>query len=148
MCSLECGVVVKGQPMTEIKQQEVWVGEINITPLLKAFAKFERFRQNDQTEQEKAGIIQAFDYCFELSWKMMKRLLEERGRIANSPRETFRMVALEGFIHDPEIWFDFIKKRNMTVHTYQEAKAENVLKICGFFSKEVKAFLQQIGVTS
>lgn len=48
----------------------------------------------------------------------MKRLLQERGKIANSPRETFRMVALEGFIYDPELWFDFLVKRNLTVHTY------------------------------
>ena len=28
----------------------------------------------------------------------MKRLLEVRGKIANSPKETYRMAALEGFI--------------------------------------------------
>lgn len=63
----------------------MWIGETNIEPLLKAFAKFERFRLNTTTEQERAGVIQAFEYCFELSWKMMKRLLEVRGQIANSP---------------------------------------------------------------
>lgn len=87
------------------------IGEINIAPLLKAFKKFEQFRVNNQTEQEKAGTIQAFEYCFELVSKIMKRLLEERGKIANSPREVFRHGALEGFIDDPELWFDFLKKR-------------------------------------
>lgn len=127
----------------EIK--EVWVGETNIGPLLKAFYKFEKFRMHAATEQERAGTIQAFEYCFELSWKIMKRLLEERGRIANSPRETFRMAALEGFIENPEVWFDFIKKRNLTVHTYNEAEAESVIAICPFFSSEVFSFLKNIG---
>ena len=130
-----------------IKQKsEAWIGETNISPLLKAFEKFERFKINDKTEQERAGTIQAFEYCFELSWKIMKRLLEERGRIANSPREVFRMAALEGFIGDCEIWFDFLKKRNMTVHTYNQTEAEEVLSICSAFSLEVKSFLVNIGI--
>ena len=125
----------------------VWVGETNISPLLKAFSKFESFRANSKTEQEKAGIIQAFEYSFELSWKIMKRLLEARGRIANSPKETFRMAALEGFIEDPEVWFDFLKKRNLTMHAYQE-EVEKVLLVCPLFSKEIKKFLNKIGVAS
>ena len=118
---------------------------INIEPLLKAFSKFEQFRINSTTEQEKAGTIQAFEYCFELVWKIMKRLLEERGKIANSPKETFRIAALEGFISDPEIWFDFLRKRNLTVHTYQESEADNIIAITESFSFEIKQFLQKIG---
>lgn len=120
--------------------------QINFNPLLKAFKKFEAFRIHGQTEQEQAGTIQAFEYCFELVWKTMRRLLEERGKIANSPRETFRMAALEGFIENPELWFEFLKKRNSTVHTYQEVEAANVLSVCEAFSDEIKKFLKNIGV--
>ena len=67
----------------------------------------------------------------------MKRLLEERGKIANSPKETFRIAALEGFISDPEIWFDFLRKRNLTVHTYQESEADNIIAITESFSFEI-----------
>lgn len=121
------------------------IGETNIEPLLKAFDKFESFRLNDGTEQERAGTIQAFEYCFELSWKIMKRLLEESGKIANSPRETFRMAALEGLISDPELWFNFLKKRNMTVHAYNQHEADEVIAICKSFSCAVKEFLEKIG---
>ena len=120
------------------------IDPIIISPLLKAFGKFEQFRVNLKTEQEQAGAIQAFEYCFELTWKTMKRLLQERGKTANSPRETFRMAALEGFIYDPELWFGFLVKRNLTVHTYEEKEAQNVLAIFPLFSDEVKAFLTHI----
>ena len=50
------------------------------------------------------------------------------------------MAGLEGFIHDPELWFDFLKKRNLTVHSYQEKEAESVLGACEAFSLEVKRF--------
>jgi nucleotidyltransferase substrate binding protein (TIGR01987 family) len=119
----------------------MWIGETNIEPLLKAL------RINNNSEQEKAGTIQAFEYCFELSWKIMKRLLEERGKTANSPREVFRLGALEGFIDDPELWFDFLKKRNLTVHTYQETEIEKVLSICNPFSTGIKRFLKNIGAS-
>ncbi len=76
----------------------------------------------------------------------MRRLLEVRGQIANSPREVIRLAALESFIEDPEIWFDFLKKRNMTVHAYQEKEAEEVLSVLEKFSGEVKVFLSNIGV--
>ena len=122
------------------------IDNVNITPLLMAFNKFECFRKHNKTEQEKAGIIQAFEYCFELSWKIMKRLLEVRGKYGNSPREVFRMAALEGFINDPELWFDFLKKRNMTVHTYNQNEANEVLSICSEFSSSIKIFLKNIGI--
>ena len=121
------------------------IGNINIESLLKAFTKFEQFRQNLDTEQEQAGAIQAFEYCFELVWKTMKRMLEERGKIANSPREAFRMAGLEGFIKDPEIWFEFLKKRNITVHTYEEQEAKEVISVFADFSSEIHSFLKNIG---
>jgi nucleotidyltransferase substrate binding protein (TIGR01987 family) len=122
------------------------IENVNIEPLLKAFKKFEAFRQNTATEQEKAGVIQAFEYCFELVWKTMKKLLEQRGLSTNSPRETFRVAALEGFIRDPEMWFVFLLMRNLTSHTYNEHESDKVLAVVGDFSNEVHYFLCRIGV--
>ena len=50
----------------------------------------------------------------------MKMFLQERGKTANSPKETFRMAALEEFILGPERWFEFLVKRNLTVHAYKK----------------------------
>jgi nucleotidyltransferase substrate binding protein (TIGR01987 family) len=122
--------------------------KISIDPLLRAFEKFESFRMHDKTEQERAGIIQAFEYCFELSWKIMKKFLENRGVVANSPKEVFRHAAKEGFIDDPEKWFDFLKKRNLSVHTYNQDQADEVIAICPDFSKAVTAFIKQIKNTN
>jgi len=121
-----------------------WIGNISIKPLLAAFARFEEFRSYNKNDRDKTATVQAFEYCFELVWKIMKRLLEERGKYANSPKETFRMAALEGFIEDPEIWFDFLKKRNLTVHTYNKTELESVVAISVKFSEEIKAFLQKV----
>ena len=74
----------------------------------------------------------------------MKRLLEVRGKIANSPKETYRMAALEGFIKDPEVWFDFLKKRNLTVYTYEEKEAQEIIGVFVIFSQELHDFLENI----
>lgn len=117
------------------------IDNVNITPLLKALKKFEQFRQNLNTEQEQAGAIQAFEYCYELTWKSMQKLLAFRGKIANSPREVFRMAALEGFIGDPEIWFEFLKKRNVALYCYDREKVNEVLNILPSFSSELQNFI-------
>ncbi len=125
----------------------MFIGKIDIDALLKAFKKFEIFRQEPIiTERDKAGVIQAFEYTFELCWKMMKRILEEEGRGADSPKSIFRIAATNSLIDDPEIWFEFLKKRNITVHTYDEDDADLVLSVCADFSKEVKKILKNIGV--
>lgn len=115
---------------------------------MKAFRKFELFYQEPiLTERDKAGVIHAFEYTFELCWKTMKRILEEEGRSADSPKSVFRIAATNNLIDDPEIWFEFLKKRNITSHTYDEDDADLVLSVCFDFSKEVRKFLKNIGAS-
>ena len=121
------------------------IGDVDIGPLLKARAKFEIFRYRIATEQEQAGAIQAFEYTYELAWKTMKRLLDAQGIVVQSPRATFREAALNELIRNPEIWFDFIKVRNITVHTYDEEEIAAVLACLPLFSKELTFFIEQIG---
>lgn len=101
-------------------KEPITIDTVIVTPLIKAFKKFELFRLNQSSEQEKTGTIQAFEYTFELCWKIMQRLLKERGIVAHSPKETFRLAALEGFIEDSVLWFEFLKKRILTAYAYEE----------------------------
>jgi uncharacterized protein YutE (UPF0331/DUF86 family) len=77
---------------------------------------------------------------------MMKRLLVERGKIVNSPKETFRQAGLEELIPDSELWFSFIVIRNLTVHTYEEANAKKVVAAFDSFSDQLTIFLDNIGL--
>ena len=85
---------------------------INLSPLQNAFKKFELFRTHIIDEQDRAGAIQAFEFCFELSWKTIKRILSQKGVDVRSPRDAFREAATNNLIDDPKIWFQFIEKRN------------------------------------
>lgn len=80
---------------------------INVDRVLKAQSVFERFRIDMEDDRDQAGAVQAFEFCYERSWKIMKRILESRGLELGSPKDTFRKAALEKLIEDPEIWFEF-----------------------------------------
>ena len=78
-----------------------------------------------------AGVVQHFEFTFELCWKMLKRQLE---REVPSPseldgssfRELFRLGHQRGLISAVEPWFEFRELRNITAHTYARDKAHKV----------------------
>lgn len=118
--------------------------EIDFSPLLKAQSVFNRFLVNSYSEQEKAGTIQAFEFCYELSWKLMKKILAKKGLNTGTPKDVFRAAAVNGLIDDPEIWFAFIEKRNLTVHTYHEEYLEEIIKFLPKFKVELDKFINKI----
>jgi len=96
------------------------LGTIDIAPLLKARNFFSKILEEAENDYEKTGAIKVFEFCYELSWKTLKKILEVQGKEVNNPRDTFRLTAQWGYISDPEVWFEFGKERNLTSHTYNE----------------------------
>lgn len=120
-------------------------GKVSIDKLLKAQSVFERFRVDMQDDRDQAGAVQAFEFCYELAWKTMKRILESRGQEVGSPKDTFRKAALEKLIEDPELWFEFQQKRNLTAHTYNQENLNLIVDIFEIFSVELKKLINNIG---
>lgn len=80
-----------------------------------------------KTDVTRDSAIQRFEFCFDLSWKLIKEYLRtEKGIICNSPKDCLREAFLQGLIEYDDIWLDFLDKRNMTSHTYEEKMAESV----------------------
>lgn len=119
------------------KKSYIIEGGIEIGPLLMAFEQFHEALQVAKSDLEKAGTIQYFEFTFELAWKSLKRVLAARGKDVNSPKMVFREAALEKLISDPEIWFDFTKERNETVHIYNKAVANSIFSDLHLFDKEI-----------
>ena len=72
------------------------------------------------------GVIQRFEFCFELSWKLMKAYLSFEGIEANSPRSSIRESFKIGLITEAEDWLDMLEKRNLSSHTYDEETAREI----------------------
>lgn len=86
----------------------------------------------EEIEIIKSGIIQNFEVCYEISWKLMKKWLSENiGATAVdgiSRKELFRIAAQNKLIEDVEKWFVFHEARNLTSHDYDGMKAEDVFE--------------------
>lgn len=80
----------------------------------------------EYSELEKTGFLQRFEFCFELSWKLIKSLLEYEGVNTKSPRESIKQGLKTGVIADGHIWVKMQESRNILSHTYNQSKAIEV----------------------
>ena len=81
------------------------------------------------SELEKEGLIQRFEYSYELAWKTMKDYLEEQGTIINpvTPRNVIKEAFSAQIIADGQVWVDMMLHRNLLAHTYDFSKFKEVL---------------------
>ena len=87
----------------------------------------------DYSDLERAGLVQMFEFSFELAWKTLKDLLFYEGYDVKSPREIFRKAFEVEYLDetDAETLLDGLEKRNLLTHTYDEAtarEAEDLIK--------------------
>ena len=79
---------------------------------------------------EKEGIIQRFEYTFELAWKVLKDKMEFDGIVLDqiSPKAVVRQAFAAKYINDPDTWLKMIGDRNLMSHTYDFMKFEAVIQ--------------------
>lgn len=75
-----------------------------------------------------SGLVQTYEYTFELAWKTLKDYLELEGFLLRSPRETIRQGFQSGYIMNAEDWLQALSDRNLTVHIYDDEIISRVLK--------------------
>ncbi len=96
----------------------------------KALGQLRKFiEKGELNELEEQGLIQAFEYTYELAWNTLKDYFEDQGETAiHGSRDAFRLAFRRGLIKDGEIWMDMIKSRTLTTHTYNEDVAAQIAK--------------------
>jgi nucleotidyltransferase substrate binding protein (TIGR01987 family) len=72
---------------------------------------------------QEAGIIQCFEFTFELSWKTLKDFLESMGTNVTFPRDTIKEAFATQIIKDGHLWIEMLEKRNILSHTYNRQQA-------------------------
>ncbi len=107
---------------------------INTTSLKQALDTLEDAYREHATQPTnllmRDGVIQRSEYTCELSWKLLKRYLEEIQGLndvdALGRKELFRRGHEAGLIEDPVRWFGYHQARNLTSHLYAEGIAQQV----------------------
>jgi len=108
----------------------------------------ELVKSRELNDLEKQGLIQGFEFTFELAWNVMKDYLEEQGindiiGSKNAVRHAFN----KGLIDDGQVWMDIIEGRNVSSHTYDEETAGKLLdKIINNFYEPFLAFEKKMEI--
>jgi nucleotidyltransferase substrate binding protein (TIGR01987 family) len=121
---------------------------LDFTPLVAALARLEegqiRYLRDTSDQQIRDGLVQRFEFTYDLSHKLLKRYLIES---AATP-ETIEQMSFPSLIrtaneqglllNDWAQWKLYRDKRNMTSHTYDEAKALEVVAAIPDFIAEAR----------
>jgi|SaaInl8_200m_RNA_FD_contig_21_927627_length_629_multi_7_in_0_out_0_2 nucleotidyltransferase substrate binding protein (TIGR01987 family) len=85
---------------------------------------------NTLSPLEKEGIIQRFEYTFEIAWKVLKDKMEYDGIVLDkiSPKAVVRQAHEAKYITDAKTWLKMIGDRNLMSHTYDFVKFEAVIE--------------------
>lgn len=109
----------------------------------KALLQLEKFIiKPDLNELEEQGLIQSFEYNYELSWNLIKDYFQFQGEInISGSRDAFRLAFNRQLISNGKIWMKMIESRQLSTHTYDEITAEElvaeILKTYYFLFKEL-----------
>lgn len=82
-------------------------------------------------EFEADGLVQRFEFTFELAWKLIKSYADFQvtDKEIMGSRDAFRWAFDNGLITDCQSWMEMVKRRNDTSHTYDEATATEVVQL-------------------
>ncbi len=110
-----------------MSEQDIrWIQRFN--HFAKALGRLKKFIQKGKlNELEEQGLIQAFEYTYELAWNALKDYLEAQGETdIHGSRDALRLAFQRGLIEDGETWMDMIRSRTLTSHTYNEELARQI----------------------
>lgn len=81
------------------------------------------------SELEREGLIQRFEYTYELAWKVMQDYLIYKGyTFTSGPNGTLQMAFEDGLIAHHDAWRRMGIARNATSHVYNEEEALEIAK--------------------
>lgn len=95
-----------------------------------AILKSADFKLADNNEIYRTGIIGQFNLTFELAWKALQETLKLHGveeAATGSPREILQLGYKVGFVSDSSVWLLMLKKRNTSVHIYNEDEIDEMI---------------------
>lgn len=103
----------------------------NFTNSLSILAEAD-FKLAEENDIYRTGIIGQFNLTFELAWKALQEIMKMHsveGAFTGSPREILQLGYKVGFVNDSEVWLLMLKKRNTSVHIYNEDEVNEMIML-------------------
>lgn len=96
--------------------------------LKQASRQLEKATRIAKTELEIDGVIQRFEFTFELFWKWLKLYLEDEGIFCASPRACLKEAYQARLLKNEPMWLDMLADRNSSVHIYSKKISRGIFK--------------------
>ena len=89
---------------------------------LKALDLFQEAVLSNATDRlSQEGLVQRFEYTFELAWKCLQDILVDSGYVqALGPKAVLEQAFQTGLISHGKTWMLMLQDRNSTTHMYDE----------------------------
>ncbi len=96
----------------------------------KALLMLKNFIEVDKLNiREEQGLIQCFEYTYELAWNVMKDYFEFQAEEGiNGSRDAIKLSFKRNLITNGEGWMDMIKSRIKSSHTYNNEIADEIVE--------------------
>ena len=97
----------------------------------------------------RSAVIQSFEFSYELSVRLLRRVLIERSESADrvadlSFNDLLRAAADAGLLADAPRWREWREMRNATSHAYDEARAQAVAQRAAAFAQDALTLLDAL----
>ncbi len=93
-----------------------------------AFDRLQEAVNRAEDDLDRDGVIQRFEFTFELFWKTLRIFLEYEGFQCSSPRSCIKEAAKRGYLEDAELVLDMLEDRNRSSHIYNESTAQELFE--------------------
>ena len=115
--------------MGKIKEDIRWIQRFS--NLKKALSNLDEAvklsEERELTKLEKQGLIQSFEYTYELAWNTLRDFYRSKGEVdIQGSRDAFRLAFERGLIEDGQVFMNMIKSRQLSSHTYNEETADDI----------------------
>ena len=110
----------------------------------------DEYNKNQNNSFVRDSVIQRFEYSYELSFKFLKRYLEETSHFPEEISQlSFQHIIRTAneqnlLLNDLTAWNRYRQMRNVTSHCYDENEAEKIIALIPFFYDEAVFLLEKL----
>jgi nucleotidyltransferase substrate binding protein (TIGR01987 family) len=102
--------------------------DMHLETLEQALALLEEVLSEPFSALMRDAAIHRFEYTFELSWKLLRRIAQVEGRQADSPWQAIRTAAEAELLQNIDLWFEMVECRNSVTMTFMPDIADQVFQ--------------------
>jgi nucleotidyltransferase substrate binding protein (TIGR01987 family) len=100
--------------------------DYSLSKLKEAFTRLEDGLKSVKDDLDVDGVIQRFEFTFELLWKTLKIFLEDNGILCQSPKDCLKAAFKYGLIKDEKVLIRMLEDRNLLSHVYDMKQSRDI----------------------